>query len=139
VIIFPHFPILRTVRPKEFRLDGRPSPFRLVAGQRPGWKRPRPPILGDEPTSHLDLANTRRILRIMRRLRDQGKTIVLTTHDPNTASVSADRIVLLNNGRVAAMGTPAEVVTGERLSRVYDVEIDVRMIDGLPHVLAARL
>jgi len=93
-------------------------------------------LLLDEPTSHLDLANTRRVLRVMRRLREQGKTIVLTTHDPNTAAVSADRIVLLREGRVAAAGTPAEVITGERLSEVYGVEIHVRMIDGFPHVLA---
>ncbi|HPN17096.1 MAG TPA: ABC transporter ATP-binding protein, partial [Candidatus Aminicenantes bacterium] len=93
-------------------------------------------LLLDEPTSHLDLANTRRVLRILRFLRDRGKTVVLTTHDPNTASVTADRIVLLHEGRVAAAGTPAEVITGARLSGVYGVEIDVRMIDGSPHVLA---
>ena len=93
-------------------------------------------LLLDEPTSHLDLANTRRVLRVMRHLRDRGKTIILTTHDPNTASVSADRIVLLHEGRVAATGTPAEVITGKRLSDVYGVAIDVRMIDGFPHVLA---
>ncbi len=93
-------------------------------------------LLLDEPTSHLDLANTRRVLRILRFLRDRGKTVVLTTHDPNTASVTADRIVLLHEGRGAAAGTPAEVITGARLSGVYGVEIDVRMIDGSPHVLA---
>lgn len=93
-------------------------------------------LLLDEPTSHLDLANTRRVLRILRFLRGRGKTVVLTTHDPNTASVTADRIVLLCKGRVAAAGTPAEVITGPRLSGVYGVEIDVRMIDDSPHVLA---
>jgi iron complex transport system ATP-binding protein len=93
-------------------------------------------LLLDEPTSHLDLANTRRVLRVLRHLRNQGKTIVLTTHDPNTASVLADMIVLLYEGRVAATGAPAEVITGKRLTEVYGVDIDVRMIDGFPHVLA---
>lgn len=93
-------------------------------------------LLLDEPTSHLDLANTRRILSIMRILREQGKTIVLTTHDPNTASILADMIVLLGKGRVAASGTPAEVLTGDRLGAVYGVEIDVRTIDGHPCILA---
>jgi len=93
-------------------------------------------LLLDEPTSHLDLANTRRILGVMHALREKGKTIVLTTHDPNTASVLADTIVLLRSGRVIASGTPAEVITEDLLGTVYGVEIDVRMIDGRPHVLA---
>lgn len=93
-------------------------------------------LLLDEPTSHLDLANTRRVLQVMRVLREKGKTIVLTTHDPNTASVLADTIILLQRGRVAALGAPAEVITGELLGAVYGVEINVRTIDGRPHVLA---
>ncbi|MBN1940525.1 MAG: ABC transporter ATP-binding protein [Candidatus Aminicenantes bacterium] len=93
-------------------------------------------LLLDEPTSHLDLVNTRRILRVMCVLRERGKTIVLTTHDPNTASVLADTIILLRQGRVAATGSPDEVITGERLGAVYGIEIDVRTIDGRPHVLA---
>jgi len=93
-------------------------------------------LLLDEPTSHLDLANTRRVLQVMRVLREKGKTIVLTTHDPNTASTLADTIILLKRGRVAASGTPAEVITGELLGAVYGVEIDVRTIDGRPFVLA---
>jgi len=93
-------------------------------------------LLLDEPTSHLDLANTRRVLQVMRVLRENGKTIVLTTHDPNTASTLADTIILLKRGRVAASGTPAEVITGELLGAVYGVEIDVRTIDGRPYVLA---
>ena len=93
-------------------------------------------LLLDEPTSHLDLANTRRILSLMGALRTKGKTIVLTTHDPNTASVLADAIVLLGKGRVAAAGPPADVITGELLGSVYGVDVDVRTIDGRPHVLA---
>jgi len=93
-------------------------------------------LLLDEPTSHLDLANTRRVLGVMHVLREKGKTIVLTTHDPNTASVLADTIVLLRAGRVAGSGTPAEVIRGDLLGSVYGVPIDVRTIDGRPHVLA---
>jgi iron complex transport system ATP-binding protein len=93
-------------------------------------------LLLDEPTSHLDLANTRRVLRVLGVLRERGKTIVLTTHDPNTASILADSIILLRAGRVRATGAPAAVLTGELLGAVYGVEIDVRIIDGRPHVLA---
>jgi iron complex transport system ATP-binding protein len=93
-------------------------------------------FLLDEPTSHLDLANTRRVLGLLDRLRSRGKTIVLTTHDPNTASVLADEVVILRAGRVLASGTPAAVMTDEILGVAYGVEVDVRLIDGRPHVLA---
>jgi iron complex transport system ATP-binding protein len=93
-------------------------------------------FLLDEPTSHLDLANTRRVLALLDRLRSGGKTIVLTTHDPNTASVLADEIVILRAGRVLASGTPAAAMTEEILGAAYGVEVDVRLIDGRPHVLA---
>jgi iron complex transport system ATP-binding protein len=70
------------------------------------------------------------------RLRSLGKTIVLTTHDPNTASVLADEIVILRAGQVLASGTPVAVMTDEILGAAYGVEVDVRLIDGRPHVLA---
>jgi iron complex transport system ATP-binding protein len=93
-------------------------------------------LLLDEPTSHLDLANTRRVLGVLNRLRKKGKTIVLTTHDPNTAAALADEIVLLRCGRVVAAGPPVSVLTVEMLGLAYGVKVDVRMIDERPHVLA---
>jgi len=92
-------------------------------------------LLLDEPTSHLDLANTRRILRLLDALRGRGKTILLTTHDPNTASVLADEAVLLRSGRIVAAGPAAEVLTAGPLSQAYGLELDVRMIDGRPVIL----
>lgn len=92
-------------------------------------------LLLDEPTSHLDLANTRRVLRLLDALRERGKTILLTTHDPNTASVLADEAVLLRSGRIVAAGPAAEVLTGGPLSQAYGLELDVRMIDGRPVIL----
>ncbi|MDD8026978.1 MAG: ABC transporter ATP-binding protein [Acidobacteriota bacterium] len=92
-------------------------------------------LLLDEPTSHLDLANTRRVLRLLDALRAGGKTILLTTHDPNTAAALADEAVLLKSGRVIAAGPPAEVLNEGDLSRTYGVTLDVRMIDGRPVVL----
>jgi len=92
-------------------------------------------LLLDEPTSHLDLANTRRVLRLLDSLRGRGKAILLTTHDPNTASVLADEAVLLRSGRVVAAGPAAGVLTADLLSRTYGLELDVRLIDGRPVVL----
>jgi iron complex transport system ATP-binding protein len=92
-------------------------------------------LLLDEPTSHLDLANTRRVMRLLAKLRAGGKTILMTTHDPNTAGLLADEAVLLKSGRIVAAGPPSAVLNADDLGRTYGVDLDVRVIDGRPVVL----
>ncbi len=82
-------------------------------------------LLLDEPTSHLDVGNARRILNLMRDLRAQGQTVIFTTHDPNAAATTADHVVLMRQGRVLRAGAVAETLTGNYLSATYDVPIDV--------------
>jgi iron complex transport system ATP-binding protein len=82
-------------------------------------------LLSDEPTSHLDPANTRRVLEVLRRLGREGRTVVFTTHDPNLAAAIADHVVLLREGRVLAADRTAAVLTTERLSATYGMEIEV--------------
>jgi iron complex transport system ATP-binding protein len=96
-------------------------------------------LLLDEPTSHLDLANARRILHVLRSLKDAGKTIVLTTHDPNAASAIADYVILLREGKVLSSGPAAEVLTATHLSATYGVEVDVLEFRGRPLVLTHQL
>jgi iron complex transport system ATP-binding protein len=52
-------------------------------------------LLLDEPTNHLDLRNRRQMIDLLKRCRDEGKTIVLTTHDPDLASAIADHLILI--------------------------------------------
>jgi len=82
-------------------------------------------LLLDEPTSHLDVHNARRILELMSALRDRGLTVIFTTHDPNAAAVTADHIVLMRRGRVLHAGSGAEALTVGHLSATYDTPIDV--------------
>ncbi len=65
-------------------------------------------IAFDEPTAYLDPPGRRRILEIIRRLRDQGIGIIHIAHSLRDIA-EADRIVVLNRGTVLAEGTPAEV------------------------------
>jgi ABC-2 type transport system ATP-binding protein len=68
----------------------------------------RPPLLFvDEPTVGLDVASRRNFWAVLRRLRQEGTAIVLTTHYLEEADALADRIVLLAGGRVLAQDTPA--------------------------------
>jgi iron complex transport system ATP-binding protein len=88
-------------------------------------QRPRLLLL-DEPTAHLDLAHQVEILRLFRRLhRDEGMTIVLVSHDVTMAAACCDRLLLLSRGRVAALGSPADVVTAERIAEVYGCRVEV--------------
>ncbi|WP_448320489.1 ABC transporter ATP-binding protein [Streptomyces sp. CO7] len=71
----------------------------------------------DEPTTGLDAEGRRETWDLVRALRDQGTTVLLTTHYLEEAEDLADRLAILHDGRIAVAGTPAEV-TATRPSRI---------------------
>ncbi len=81
----------------------------------------------DEPTNHLDVKHQLRTLAIVREL---GVSCLAALHDLAMASRFVDRVCLMKDGRVAAQGTCAEVVTSERVREVYDVEARVAPAGG---------
>ncbi|MFW5826895.1 MAG: ABC transporter ATP-binding protein [Alkalispirochaeta sp.] len=83
-------------------------------------------LLMDEPTAHLDLKNKRRTVDLIHRLREQRVTVLFTTHDPEFASVAADRMILLEGGRLLADGPVDAVMTEDRLSRVFAMPLSLR-------------
>jgi iron complex transport system ATP-binding protein len=87
-------------------------------------------ILLDEPTSHLDLANKSRLVKILRELHDTGSTIILTTHEPEAAAAVATEIVLLRNGQILTQGLSKDVFTAENLSEAYGVPVRILDVDG---------
>ena len=82
-------------------------------------------ILLDEPTSHLDLKNQAVVLRTVKRLSEEGLTIIITTHFPNHAWLFTGRTVLMNRGKFIALGPAAEVMTEANLSEVYGIRVRV--------------
>lgn len=80
----------------------------------------------DEPTASLDIRHEMSILRLLRDSADRGITVLLITHHLNTASRFADRLLLLDGGRVAAEGAPGEVLREEVLRDVYRWPVAVR-------------
>ncbi|MBC8145981.1 MAG: ABC transporter ATP-binding protein [bacterium] len=83
-------------------------------------------ILLDEPTSHLDIAHQQTVLDSIRaRSRDRGTTVIATMHDLNLAAIYCDRLAAMVNGRLVALGTPAEVLTESLLAEVFGVRLDV--------------
>jgi iron complex transport system ATP-binding protein len=94
-------------------------------------------LLLDEPTASLDLKHQLDMLEAMGRCARRGVAVVAILHDLNLAAMSADRIVVLEHGRVAAAGTPAETVTDEVLARVFKCAVTVGRAPppGVPFVL----
>ena len=93
-------------------------------------------LLLDEPTASLDLKHQLDLLEAVSRCARRGVAVVAILHDLNLATLSADRIVVLQDGRVAAAGTPAETVTDDVLARVFRCERAVgRTPPGVPFVL----
>lgn len=83
-------------------------------------------LLLDEPTTYLDLRYQVELLDLIRELADdRGIAIGVVLHDLDQAAAVADSVVLLHEGRVAATGTPHEVLSAELLTRVYGIRIDV--------------
>ncbi|MBQ7870514.1 MAG: ABC transporter ATP-binding protein [Oscillospiraceae bacterium] len=66
----------------------------------------------DEPTVGLDPLGARMLRDIIRRLREEGRTVLLTTHYLPEAEELCDRMVILNRGQIVARGTPAEIRGG---------------------------
>jgi len=90
-----------------------------------------PILLLDEPTSALDVGHQMSVLELLDELRHlDGLTIVAVMHDLSTAARFADRLALLDTGRIVAEGSPEQVLDTERLSAVYDTDLTVRRIDG---------
>ncbi len=84
-----------------------------------------PILLLDEPTAALDLRHQQHVMDIARDVAAAGGSVIAVVHDLNLAAGSADRIVLLHQGRVAADGSSWDVLRGPLLSDVYQCEIAV--------------
>lgn len=103
--------------------------YQLVLIARALAQSPRVLLL-DEPTSHLDLGNKKRVLRILRALADQQITILFTTHDPDSASAISDNIVLMRDGSILREGPLQQVFTTENLCLAYATPLRVIQADG---------
>jgi iron complex transport system ATP-binding protein len=95
-----------------------------------------PVLLLDEPTAHLDLRHQVDVFALLAALHGEGRTVVCATHDLNLAAMYARRVLLLDEGRAAAVGTPAEVITEDTLRAVFNVDALVATDSetGNPHV-----
>lgn len=89
-------------------------------------------ILLDEPLNNLDMYHARQLMLELRRLADDtGRTIIIVLHDINHASASADRIIAMKRGRIAADGTPDTIMRTDVLEAIYGVAMPVVETAGM--------
>ena len=85
-----------------------------------------PILLLDEPTTNLDLQHQAGLLNLVRELTvEKQLAVMVVLHDLNLAGLYCDRVALLVNGRLSAIGTPQEVLTSQNLTNTFHVPIDV--------------
>jgi iron complex transport system ATP-binding protein len=98
-----------------------------------------PVLLLDEPTSALDVGHQQDVLELVDRLRVANRlTVVSTMHDLTLAGQYADRLVLLEGGRVVTAGTAEDVLTEENLARFYGAKVRVIREGGAIVVVPMR-
>ena len=97
-------------------------------------------LLLDEPTSHLDIGHQLSALDLIRRLnRETGMTVVAVFHDLNLAAEYCGRLLVLDGGRTDALGPPEEVLTADRIRRVYGAKVwmEPNPVSKKPHVVVS--
>lgn len=95
-------------------------------------------LLLDEPTTYLDLAHQVEVLDLVTDLnRTRGTTVAIVLHDLNLAARYADHVIAMKDGAVAALGSPQDVVTEDRVKDVFGLESRVipDPVSGTPLIL----
>ncbi|MCQ0091546.1 heme ABC transporter ATP-binding protein [Roseovarius sp. M141] len=102
-----------------------------VLGGTPSW------LLLDEPVASLDIGHQLIIMDLARRYAQAGGGVIAVMHDLNLTALYADRVTLIEAGRVAATGTPAQVLTDAILSKAYGCRLSVNTAPqlGTPYIL----
>ena len=86
-------------------------------------------VLLDEPLNNLDMKHSAQMMQHLKRAAvELGRTFVVVLHDINFAGHYSDRICAMRDGKIAAYGTPDEIMTDDILSNVFDTPVQV--VDG---------
>jgi iron complex transport system ATP-binding protein len=96
-------------------------------------------LLLDEPTTYLDLAHAVDVMNVVHAAaHTSGRTVIAVLHDLTLSAQYADHLVVMGDGRIAAEGRPAEVLTEELLWQVFGLRATVVDVGGAPVVVPDR-
>jgi iron complex transport system ATP-binding protein len=89
-------------------------------------------ILLDEPTNHLDLKHQVELLQyLLKWAKNSNKIVIGVLHDLNLVHYFGDTAVLMDKGKITACGKPENILDGETLKSIYDIDIRKFMIESL--------
>ncbi|MFB0996216.1 MAG: heme ABC transporter ATP-binding protein [Porticoccaceae bacterium] len=83
-------------------------------------------LMLDEPLANLDIRHELSLLAVIRKAAASGIGVLIILHDLNLAAKFADKVAMLNQGRIVGLGVPEDVLTTQLLTSVYDVPINVK-------------
>lgn len=83
-----------------------------------------PVLIADEPTASLDERHRLIVMELLRSVARQGAAVIAIIHNLALAMRFADKVVLMNEGRIVASGTPHEALTPERIAEVFGVSVN---------------
>lgn len=92
-------------------------------------------LLLDEPATGLDIAQQANLYRLLHQLAAQGVCILMTNHDINRALSDADRVMLLKQGDLIALGSPEKILTESMLQQTFETPFRIAELDGMKIVL----
>ncbi len=87
-------------------------------------------LILDEPTANLDYGNQVRVMKTISQLKEQGYSIILSTHNPEQAMWFSDKVMFLDDKKIIAYGKTDDVITSNLLNKIYGIEIDLLEKDG---------
>lgn len=87
-------------------------------------------LILDEPTSHLDFGNQIKLLEIIDNLAALGLSIIMSSHFPDHAFLSSNKVAIMKNKKFIDFGTPDDVVTEENLKKAYSIEVKLIELDN---------
>lgn len=82
-------------------------------------------IIMDEPTTFLDVDKQLLVNDVIRKLKENGKTVIIVMHDLSAVYSIADNIVLMKGGEVVASGETSAIMSADNLERAFDVEFEI--------------
>lgn len=80
-------------------------------------------LLLDEPTTHLDIYNQIEYMELLKKFQNEGLTIIMVVHDLNLAAQYCDKLILMSEGKIYAMGSVEEVLTENNIKKVFNIDV----------------
>jgi iron complex transport system ATP-binding protein len=82
-------------------------------------------LILDEPTSHLDFGNQLKTLNVISKLAEEGLSVIMTSHFPDHAFISSNKVAIMNDQNFIDVGPPDDVITEENMEKAYGIHVEI--------------